>query len=105
MYLNTFCSDDFTLIFVFFNYRSYHLNPTTKSVYPVTLNRSDKHELNQQDIVQLGLYKNHFFDYKDTHIKCRIREDDVSQDCTPLRCVCGMRGWHITDESTVDPVK
>ena len=85
--------------------RSYHLNPMTKVVYPVTLNKCDKLHLINQDIVQSGVYKNHFFDYKDMHIKYQICKDDVSQDCTPLRCVCGTRRWHITDESTVDPVK
>ena len=70
-------------------FRSYHLNPTTKSVYPLTLSELDQLDLVNQDIVPSGLYKNHFFDYKGTHIKYRVRKDDVSEDSKSLCCVCG----------------
>ena len=62
-------------------------------------------DLVNQDIVHSGVYKNHFFDYKDTHIKYQVYKDDVSEDSKPLHFVCGTWRWHITDESTVDPDK
>ena len=108
-YLSTICIISVNCllkIFIFgIFFRSYNLNPTTKSVYPVTLSEVDKLDLVNQDIVPYGLYKNHFFDYKDSHIKSRVHKDDVSEDSKPLCCVCGTRRWHITDESTVDPDK
>ena len=72
-YLSTICiisANCLLKLFIFgIFFRSYHLNPTTKLVYPVTLSELDQLDLVNQDIVPSGLYKNHFFDYKDTHIK------------------------------------
>ena len=79
--------------------------PLPNWVYPITLSECDQVDLVNQDIVHSGVYKNHFFDYKDTHIKYRVCKDDVSEDSKPLHCVCSTRRWHITDESTVDPDK
>ena len=52
-----------------------------------------------------GLFKNNFFDYKDTRVKSQIRTDDISEGLVSLRSVCGTRRWHITDESGIDPAK
>ena len=72
-YLSTICTISVNCLLKLFIFgiffRSYHLNPTTKLVYPVTLSELDQLDLVNQDIVPSSLYKNHFFEYKDRHIK------------------------------------
>ena len=68
-------------------FRSYHFTPSTKGVYPVHLNELDKKDFQQNNLQATGLYKNHFFDYKDSHMKVRIQKTDVSKDLSLLRCV------------------
>ena len=58
--------------------RSYHFTPSTKGVYPVHLNELDKKDFQQNNLQPTGLYKNHFFDYKDSHTKVRIWKTDIS---------------------------
>ena len=86
-------------------YRNRHLRPTTEGVYPVQLTDKDYVDFHRQNFMQNGIYKNHFFDYEDTHAKHRTCRDDISTGLAPLRCVCGPRTWHKTDESTTDPAK
>ena len=83
----------------------YHLAPSSRGVYPVQLTDEDKTDLQVQANRDEGLFKNHFFDYKDTRVKSRIRRDLVYEGLAPLRSVHGTRRWHITDESRIDPAK
>ena len=62
-----------TNIIVLF-YRNYHLQPSTKGVYPVQLTDENYVDFHWQTFVQNGIYKNHFFDYEDTHAKHIHRE-------------------------------
>ena len=55
--------------------------------------------------MQNGIFKNHFFDYEDTHAKHRTQRDDIFTGLAPLRCVHGPRTWHKIDESMIDPAK
>ena len=66
---------------------------------------ADKTDLQGQANRDEGLFKNHFFDYKDTRVKSQIRRDNISEGLAPLRSVHGTRRWHITDESGIDPAK
>ena len=89
----------------FLFYRIYYFQPSTKGVYPVQLMDKDYVDFHWQTFMQNGIYKNHFFNYEDTHPKYRTLRDDISTGLAPLRCVCGPRTWHKTDESTIDLVK
>ena len=40
-----------------------------------------------------------------THMQNTEPGGMISTGLTPLRCVCGPRTWHKTDESTIDPAK
>ena len=86
-------------------YRNYHLQPSTKGVYPVQLMDEDYVDFHRQTFMQNGIYRNHFFDYEDTHGMYRSCRDDISTGLAPLRCVCGPRTWHKIDESMIDPAK
>ena len=79
--------------------------PSSRGVYPVQLTDKDKRDLQAQDNRHEGLFKNHFFDYKDTKVKSCIRRDDISEGLVLLRSVHGTRRWYITDESRIDPEK
>ena len=35
-------------------------------------------DYHRQNFMQNGIYKNHFFDYEDTHAKYRTRRSDIS---------------------------
>ena len=54
-------------VYQFFFYRNYYLQPSTKGVYPVQLTDEDFVDFHQQTFMQNGIYKNHFFNYEDTH--------------------------------------
>ena len=71
-------------------------------VYPVQLTDEDYVDFHHQNFMQNGIYKNHFFNYEDTHAKHRTHRDGISTGLAPLRCVFGPRTWHKTDESTID---
>ena len=92
-------------ILLFISYRSYHLTPTTKGVYPVQLTDADYVDFHRQNFMQNGMFRNHFFDYEDKHAKHRSRRDDISRGLAPLRCVRGTRTLHKIDESMIDPAK
>ena len=59
-------------------YRSYHLRPSTKGVYPVQLMDEDYVDFHRQMFMQNSIYRNHFFNYEDTQAKCRSWRDDIS---------------------------
>ena len=92
-------------VYQFFFYRNHYLQPSTKGVYPVQLTDEDFVDFHQQTFMQNGIYKNHFFNYEDTHTKHRTWRDDISTGLAPLRCVHGPRTWHKTDKSTIDLAK
>ena len=89
----------------FLLYRNYHLWPSTKGVYPGQLMDEDYVDFHWKTFMQNRIYKNHFFDYEDTHAKHRTWKDDISTGLAPLRCVCQPRTWHKIDESMIDPAK
>ena len=66
---------------------------------------ADYVDFHWQIFMQNGIYKNHLFNYEDTHAKHRTWRDDISTGLAPLRCVHGSRTWHKTDKSTIDPAK
>ena len=59
-------------------------------MYPVHLNDEDTAALVSED-KQKSLFKNHFFDYKDTNIRKRKRRADITTGIAPLRGVPGIR--------------
>ena len=61
-----------------------------KGTYPVHLNDEDTAALLCED-KQKSLYKNHFFDYKDTNIRKRKRQAYIMTGIAPLRGVPGIR--------------
>ena len=71
----------------FISYRSYHLRPSTKGVYPVQLTDADYVDFHGQNFMQHGIYRNHFFDYEDKHAKHRSWRDDISRGLALFRCV------------------
>ena len=89
----------------FLFYRNYYLWPSTKGVYPVQLTDEDYLDFHWQTFMQNRIYKNHFFDYEDTHAKYRTQKADIFTGLAPLRCVHGPRTWHKTDNSMIDLVK
>ena len=89
-----------------FYFRTYHLAPSSRGVYPVLLTDEDKTDLQGQDNRDEGLFKNlFFFYYQDTRVKSCIRRDDISEGLATLRSVHGTRRCHITDDSRIDPAK
>ena len=68
----------------FLFYRNYHLQPSTKGVYPIQLMDKDYVDFHRQTFMQNGIYKNHFFNYEDTRAKHRTQRDDIFTGLAPL---------------------
>ena len=77
------------------------MNTSLKNTYPVHLTDESKDDLNDQS--KTDDFRNHFFDFPDTHKSSRVRKDDISKGLAPMRNVDGVRVHHRINESKILP--
>ena len=82
----------------------YVLAPTLKPKYPPHLAEEDVERLwNESETDFRGEYRDHFFDYKDTHKSQRCRREDITTGLKALRGVNGVRAYFKVNESKILP--
>ena len=82
--------------------KNYELTATLKPKYPPHLAEDDKERLEREDEEMFeGIYRDHFFDFKDTHKSRRCRREDITSELQALRCVSGVRAYFKINESRI----
>ena len=83
--------------------KNYVLGATRKKKYPVHIALENELALLDDD-TEATDYKNHFFDYPDTHKSFRVRRRDITTGIQSLRSVTSLRTkFYKTDESKILP--
>ena len=82
----------------------YFLAPTLKPKYPPHLADEDTERISNENLDNFnGIYRDHYFDLKDTHKSQRCRREDITTGLQALRGVNGVRAYFKVNESRILP--
>ena len=82
--------------------KNYSLTAMLKPKYLPYLAEEDTERIQNENAKMFeGLYRDHFFDCKDTHKSQRCRRDDISMGLQALRCVSGVQVFFKINESKI----
>ena len=82
--------------------KPYQLRVTLKPKYPPYLAENDEERLLRETSENYeGYYRDHLFDFVDTHKKHRCRRDDITTGLTVLRGITGVCQYFKFNESKI----